>query len=70
MGRVHHRPWFAHNDWPVPAVRTARVGAEVAWLDPLEAAPRALVKLAQADIYRLVCHQPTVEQLFPGCLAS
>jgi hypothetical protein len=64
---VHHGLWSAGDDWSVQAVRTARVSAEVAWLDPLEAAPRALVVLAQADIFEFIAHQPTVEQLFPGC---
>jgi hypothetical protein len=64
---VHHRAWLAGYDRSIPTVRTARVGTEVAWLDPLEPAARALVKLAQADILEFIAHQFTVEQLFPGC---
>jgi hypothetical protein len=64
---VHHRAWSAGNDWSLPAVWTARVGGQVAWLDPLEAAARTFVVLAQADIFELAAHQSTVEQLFSGC---
>jgi hypothetical protein len=38
VGRVHHRPWPRTNRRSVPAIRTARVGGQVARLDLLEAA--------------------------------
>jgi hypothetical protein len=58
MSRVHYRARLAGDDWPIPAVGTARVGGQVAWLDPREAAASALVELAQALMVKLVMHSP------------
>jgi hypothetical protein len=51
---MHHRTWLAGNDRSIPAVWTARVGGQVAWLDALEAAPRAFIEFAQADIFEFI----------------
>jgi hypothetical protein len=63
--RARRSARFSCNNRPVPAIWTARVGGQVAWLDSLEAAARAIVVLAQADIFEFAAHQSKIEQLFP-----
>jgi hypothetical protein len=67
MGRVHHRTWLAGDDRSVPAVWTARVGGQVARLDPLESAACAFIELAQPRVFNAIAHEPTVEQAFGIC---